>query len=315
MKILIYGSGAVGLGVAAAIYDGGLDIDLIARGKTKEAVISNGIIRKGIFKEIFVPADEINVYENLSQVNGRYDFVLVCTKTTGTSEASDELYKYSDILEKDGKIVIFQNGFGNDEPFLNHFSKDKIYSARVITGFSRPERNISLVTVHSAPILIGSLYGNNLKAVEPLANAINKGGIPCETNTEVSKALWAKMIYNCTLNPLGAILNVAYGKLTKSESSVFIMNKIIDEIFAVINAAGYETYWKDSESYKEVFYNEILPPTYNHRSSTLQDIERKIKTEIDSLNGYVIKLAKKYNVDVPYNIMIYNMIKAKESYF
>lgn len=315
MKVLLYGSGAVGLGVAAAIYDSGFEVDLIARGKTKEAIKNGGIIRKGIFKEVYVPSDGVRVYESPTEIEDRYDYVLICTKTTGTVEAAEELNKHSNILKENGKMVIFQNGFGNDEPFLQYFNEDQIYSARVITGFSRPERNISLVTVHSAPIYIGSLYGKNIEAVAPLAEAINEGGIPCETNNEVSKALWAKMIYNCTLNPLGAILNVAYGRLTESEGTLFIMNKIIDEIFSVINAAGYETYWKNSKIYQKVFYNEILPPTYNHRSSTLQDIERKIKTEIDSLNGYVIKLAQKYNVDVPYNTMIYHMIKAKESYF
>ena len=63
---------------------------------------------------------------------------------------------------------------------------------------------------------------------------ITASGIKCETTTEIDKYLWAKMLYNCALNPLGVILNCTYGKLTENEYSKNIMNSIIDEIFAVI---------------------------------------------------------------------------------
>ena len=63
-----------------------------------------------------------------------------------------------------------------------------------------------------------------------------------ETTTEIDKYLWAKMLYNCALNPLGVILNCTYGKLTENNYSVNIMNRLIDEIFNVIKKAGYNDY-------------------------------------------------------------------------
>ena len=316
MKVLLYGCGAVGLGIAATVYDSEGSVDLIAKGKTKEAIMSQGIIRKGMFKEIRVPSKSISIYEKLEEIsNKRYDYILICTKSTSNGDTTKELNKHRELLKEAGKIVLFQNGWGNDEPFLEYFNKNQVYSARVITGFKRPERNISEITVHASPMLIGSLYGEELQTLAPLAKAINDGGIPCEITEDVGKALWAKMLYNCTLNPLGAVLGVAYGKLTESENSVFIMNKIIEEIFSVMTAAGFNSYWESAAAYKNAFYEELVPTTYKHRSSTLQDIERKIKTEIDSLNGSIVRLGNKFNIDVPYNTMIYNMIKALESYF
>ncbi|MDP4088747.1 MAG: ketopantoate reductase family protein [Bacillota bacterium] len=316
MEVLLYGCGAVGLGIAASIYDAGLSVDFVAKGRTKEAIRNNGIVRSGIFKEVKVSPEDIVIYEDLDEIkNKQYDYVLVCTKSTSNSEAAENLKGHSHILKSHGKIVIFQNGWGNDEAFLQYFSKNQIFSGRVITGFSRPERYISEVTVHSSPVLIGSLHGEDIYPVSALAEAIDNGGIPCEITDDIEKALWAKMLYNCTLNPLGAVLGVSYGKLTESENSIFIMDNIIEEIFKVMSAAGYHTYWQDAAAYKRVFYGELIPDTYRHRSSTLQDMERKIKTEIENLNASVVRLGSKYGIPVPYNTIIYNMIKAMESFF
>ncbi|ODA41216.1 2-dehydropantoate 2-reductase [Desulfosporosinus sp. BG] len=316
MKALLIGSGAVGLAIGASLSDVGWDLELVAKGKTKNAVEKNGIVRKGLFQHIIIPAGKVKIYEKLQSIEkGEYDFVLVCTKTTISAEIAEELGRNKRILKASGKIVLFQNGFGNDEVFLKYFDKQQIYSARVITGFTRPELNISEVTVHAAPILIGSLYGNSLDCILPLAKGINDGGIPCEVTEEIGKALWAKMLYNCTLNPMGAIFNVNYGKLTETSYSTYIMNKIIDEIFQVMIAAGYSTYWESAESYKKEFYEKLIPSTYDHRSSTLQDIEKKNITEIDSLTHVIITLGRELNIAVPYNDMIYNIIKTKECFY
>jgi 2-dehydropantoate 2-reductase len=316
MNVLVYGSGAVGLGISASLLDCGCNVDLIASGSTKEQLCKEGLSRIGLFKEIHIPPERIQVYQNLKELNRKkYDYILICTKTITNHKNAYELSIHKELLKPYSKIIIFQNGWGNDEPYLKYFERNQVYSARVITGFSRPQRNISEVTVHASPILLGSLHHESTDCLIPLADAINDGGIPCEVTREVDKALWAKMLYNCTLNPLGAVLGVCYGKLTECENSIFIMNRIIEEIYSVMKAAGYKTYWETAEDYKKVFYEDLVPATYNHRSSTLQDIEKKIKTEIDTLNGSIIKLSKEYNIAVPYNEMIHHLIKTKESYF
>ena len=151
--------------------------------------------------------------------------------------------------------------------------------------------------------------------MQEIADMITASGINCELNENLDQYLWAKMLYNCTLNPLGAILDVTYGQLTENEYSKELMDRVIDEIFEVIKASPYTTLWDSADEYRQIFYSKLVPDTYNHYSSTHQDIKRKIKTEIDTLNGKVIELGEKYGVDVTTNKIIYNMIKAIESEF
>ena len=314
MNILIIGAGGVGIGLGASVKSQGANVSIYARGETAKAIKENGIKRCGLFTHY--EFGEIPVYESYLEIpKNEFDYIFISSKTTANEDIAQNLNEHRDILKDDGKIIIFQNGFGNDEAYLKYFPKSKVFSARVITGFTRPERYISEVTVYTEPILIGSLQGEDPKEMQEIADMITESGIKCELTDEVDKYLWAKMLYNCALNPLGAILNVNYGKLTENEYTKELMNSIIDEIFEVIKASGYSTLWSSSDEYKELFYNKLVPDTYEHYSSTHQDIQRKIKTEIDSLNGKVIELGERNNVDVSTNKIIYNLIKSIESYF
>lgn len=314
MNILIIGAGGVGIGLGTSVKSQGANVSIYAREETAKAIKENGIKRCGLFTHY--EFGEIPVYESYEEIpKNEFDYIFISSKTTANEDIAQNLNEHRDILKDDGKIIIFQNGFGNDEAYLKYFPKSKVFSARVITGFTRPERYISEVTVYTEPILIGSLQGEDPKDLHEIAEMITQSGIKCELTDEVDKYLWAKMLYNCALNPLGAILNVNYGKLTENEYTKELMNSIIDEIFEVIKASGYSTLWSTSDEYKELFYNKLVPDTYEHYSSTHQDIQRKIKTEIDSLNGKVIELGERNNVDVSTNKIIYNLIKSIESYF
>ncbi|MGX8694279.1 MAG: ketopantoate reductase family protein [Methanobrevibacter sp.] len=316
MNILIIGAGAVGIGLAASVKSQGADISIFARGKTAQAIRENGIERCGLFKHYSFASEEISVYEDYKSIESdSFEYIFITSKTTANADIAHNLNENRQILKENGKIIIFQNGFGNDEYFLEYFSKKEVFSARVITGFTRPERYISEVTVYTEPILIGSLQHESPESLREIADMITASGIRCELTDEVDKYLWAKMLYNCALNPLGAILDVNYGKLTESEYSKQIMDRIIDEIFDVMHASGYSTLWNSSNEYKKVFYSKLVPDTYGHYSSTHQDIKRKIKTEIESLNGKVIELGIKNNVDVSANEIIYNLIKTIENDF
>ena len=116
-----------------------------------------------------------------------------------------------------------------------------------------------------------------------------------------------------SLNTLGALLEVNYGKLAEIEHSRLLMGSIIREIFEVLGAMGQETLWSDADAYVRDFYGKLVPPTAAHHASMLQDNQGGRKTEIEALNGAVIALGKRFGVSTPVNEVIAALVKAKES--
>ena len=314
MKVLIYGSGAVGLAIGSCLLNSGEDVSFVARESTKKILQREGLIRSGIFGDYIAKPEIFKVYSSLDNIKGNeiYDYVFVCTKSYDSFDVASDLSINSEILSDKSKIILFQNGWGNAEVFLKFFSKAMIYNARVITGFQKPRENHSNITVHVKPIYIGSLFGADLLCIENIVNSISNGGIPCQISESIDKDLWAKMLFNCSLNPLGAILNKTYGELAEDKYSKEIMESVIKEIFGLMNFLGYKTYWVSPKDYIKAFYSVIVPPASKHRSSTLQDINLKKRTEIDALNGEIVQLADKLSIKVPFNRILFSMIKLME---
>jgi 2-dehydropantoate 2-reductase len=120
-----------------------------------------------------------------------------------------------------------------------------------------------------------------------------------------------KAFYNIALNPLSAILRVPYGFLGQHEETRALMKHMLKEAFRVAGAEGVELN-STSEEYFQHLLEKQLPPTAEHRSSMLQDIEKGKKTEIDYLNGAVTKLGRKHGIPTPYNDAMAAIIKSLE---
>ncbi len=193
MRALIYGGGAVGLGLASCLLKSEAEVEIIARDGTVKSLKKDGLVRTGIFGEFRANSSAFGSYPSLEQVlTGACDYVLVCTKSFDSYEAAKDLSAHKSLFSGNTKIVLFQNGWGNAEAFSRFFEKERIYNARVITGFQRQKPNEVKVTVHAESIHIGSLFGESLRAVADLCESIDKGDIPCRPAEEIGKDIWAR---------------------------------------------------------------------------------------------------------------------------
>jgi len=309
MRVLIYGGGAVGLGLASCLLKAGARVDILTAGETVSALREHGLVRDGIFGEYRAGPESFTARTLFEpEQTDRYDYVLVCTKSMDTKAAAEDLARWRPVLGERVVIVLCQNGWGNAEHFLLWFPRERVYNARVITGFCRPQPHRVTVTVHADAIHVGSLYVGDLAPVAELCRLITAGDIPCQPTEAIEKDLWAKMLYNCALNPLGAVLGVPYGELAAREDGRAVMDSVVREVYAVMDACGYRTHWDSADAFLDVFYGKLVPPTAAHESSMLQDVREGRTTEIAALNGQVVDLGERHLVSVPCNRMLCHLM-------
>ena len=314
MNILLYGAGAVGLGLASCLLKNRKRVDLIGRKETVAALKHNGLQRTGLFGDFQAAPESFGAYSALSDLpQNDYDFILVCTKSFDTRTAAEQIASIPLLKNASTPIVLCQNGWGNAEIFAEHFPKSRIKSGRIITGFRRPQTHQVDITVHADAIHLGSLFDDDVAGLEKLSAAIDKGGIPCKATSTISKDLWAKMLYNCMLNGLSTIHNVPYGILGESPHTRELMETIAHEVYEVMIPSGYTTHWESAEDYIDTFYKHQLPPTYSHEPSMLQDIRAGNRTEIDALNGAVVQLGQQHGIVTPTNTTVTRMIQFMEN--
>jgi 2-dehydropantoate 2-reductase len=312
MRVLIVGAGGVGLGLGSFLLAAGCAVDFVARSQTAARLQRCGLTRTGIFGRVHFEPESFGVYAESDILEGDHDVVLVCVKSYQTREITAALAAQAALRDGEIPIVLCQNGWGNAETAAEEFASERIFNARVITGFRRPARERVDVTVHAQPVHVGSLFGCGTAPVEELCTALSKGGIEAHTTMQIAEDLWAKMLYNCALNPLGAILEVPYGELARGSWTRAIMQDVFAEIFAAVEAAGMSMHWRSAEDYARVFYDRLLPPTAEHESSMLQDLRSERRTEIDALNLAVVALGERCGRDAPVNRALGNIIRLRD---
>jgi 2-dehydropantoate 2-reductase len=304
----------VGLGVGSCLLASGQRVRFVARdAQTREALSREGLVRTGIFGEVRIPAQRFSVHASLAALPAeRLDFVLVCTKTFDSETVARALADVDARLGGEARIVLFHNGWGSAEVFARRLPPRRVFSARVITGFRRTGPAAVEITVHAEAVRIGSLFGASPDEVAPLARAVAAGGLPCEVTADVARDLWAKLLYNCALNPLGALLGVPYGALGAGAETRRILEAVVHEVFAVMEKAGLETDWRTPEAWLRDFYARVLPPTARHEPSMLQDLRAGGRTEIDALSGAVAGLGARLGVPTPVNAALATLVRAAE---
>lgn len=312
MKFLIYGAGALGQALGCLLGAGGHQVDFILRERFIPHLLENGLHVDGILGEFSLTINSENLHENIQEYSSNYyDYVLVTTKAYDTKKTVKDVALIEDHFSH---IVSLQNGCGNIELLQERFGAEKTLGARVITGFEITAPGQVNITVSADAIHIGSSTRGLIPAsASNLAAAISKAGHRCLAVEDIYQSLYTKLLYNCTLNPLGAVLGVHYGALADQNETRQIMKTLIEETYAVISALGGETAWPDSESYTTEFFDKLIPVTYNHRPSMLQDLENGKPTEIDALTGYVSRKGQALGIATPTCNLLTSLVKFKEN--
>jgi 2-dehydropantoate 2-reductase len=312
MNIVVLGAGAIGSVFGGLLAQAGHRVTLIGRQEHMKAIADRGLLIDGIWGEHSVTRLDCftSVAEIPAYLRADCELALVTVKSYDTD---DLMSGCVDLLPGTMNFVSLQNGLGNIECIAGHAGFSRVVGGRIIFGVVFVANGHVRVTVEADSTALGVPVGGtaDMALVERLALMFSQAGIRCCVVDGIERLLWGKMLYNCALNALATILNTHYGSLLETGMHD-VMLRIVEEIFAVASLCGVELPYAGPEDYIHILFEEQIPRTYDHIPSMLQDIKRGKKTEISSLNGYIVNLAQQYNCPVPYNSVVASMVQAQE---
>jgi len=321
MEYAIYGAGSLGIVLAAYLARSGEKFDVVDRNpKSVNALNERGAVVRG--KADF--CQKVNAVLD-SQTTKKYDIVFLLTKQLGNV---DTVRKISEFLSDDGVICTLQNGLPEQE-ISEILGADRTFGAAVGWGATRLESGVSELTSEpereSLTFSVGS-YGNgdNEKFDEIVRILGVMGHVDIETN--FIGARWVKLLINSAFSGMSAVCGDTFGAVAENKESRKVVQRVIKECIDVANAAGIKIepiQGKDVVKlldYKGAFKKKIsfaiIPLAIKkHRllkASMLQDIEKGIPCEIDSINGIVCAFGKRYGVATPFNDKVVEIIHAIE---
>jgi 2-dehydropantoate 2-reductase len=306
MKVAVMGAGAVGSYFGGMLARAGANVTLIARPAHVTA-----IREKGLFLDTLSFQEHVHVEASSepSAVRGA-DVILFCVKTIDTEDAARLIAPH---LAPGAIVVSLQNGVDNVSRMRAAVGIDAL-AAVVYIAVAMPEPG-HIKHSGRGQLAVGEMPGGSHAGsssqpsrAERVAALFESAKVPCRVSSNIESDLWAKLIMNCGGNAVTAIAQANYMTAAKNPYSREVMGQAIAETIAVARAAGIRL--QDTNFVGEGL--KFLESIGDATSSTAQDIARGKRTEIGSLNGYVVERGKELGVATPVNFALYALVKLLE---
>jgi len=302
-NICIVGTGAIGSTFGGFLSNAGYEVIFIENNKDIiKQVKENGLSISGV-KEIHL--DNVTIVPPGSILQ-KQDLILFAVKAYSLEEAVKSTLP---MIGKNTYVVCLQNGLGISEVISKYVSREQIIEGVVWfpATMAKPGR-IKLLTFYEQSILGGRFNGSQEYA-KKLALLLTSAGIPTIASANISRDIWWKAIGIIAANSINAITRTKLGMIFEIPELKESLVAVVKESLNMARAEGIEL---DEEERIESLLK-ACEDGYDHRTSMQLDIINGRKTEVDFLNGKIIELGKKHNIQTPLNLLIYGLIKALES--
>lgn len=294
VNIAIFGAGAVGCYYGAVLARAGHAVTLVGRAAHVDAMRARGLLLETASG---VQALAVHAGTEASGVRGA-ELVLCCVKSGDTEGAAAQMAPH---LAPGAVVLSLQNGVDNAARLRSALAQEVIAAVvYVATEMAAPGH----VRHHGR----GELVLGRSPSAARVAALLAAAGIPTTVSEDVASALWAKLILNCAFNGLSAITRMPYGRLFEQEGARELMRAVVDECLAVASADGVRL---PGDAWEEVArIARSMPAQF---SSTAQDLARGRRSEIDHLNGYVVRRGRAQGTPVPVNQVLWTLVRLIEA--
>lgn len=300
-KILIVGAGAVGGYFGAHLCRAGQDVTFLVRPKTALTISKAGL-------SVVSPLGNFTVHPSLIQQASEVafvDLVILAVKCTDLQEALDAV---APLVHAGATLLTLQNVVDSEERILSYFNHQDCVVAGVVYITARLAASGRIEHYRRGTISIGEISGQISERVQKIHTWIAQSGIPCHITNQIQNEKWEKLCWNATFNPLSVLLNCPLSFILKSDDLLEIVRETMSEIISVAAAERFSLHPDIIEKTIAVTY-----ALENYYTSMYEDYKKGRFTEIEHLNGDVIRRGKKHGIPTPTNRVLYSLIKGLEA--
>lgn len=301
MKIAVIGAGAMGLYFGSLLSRNNNVTFIDSFQGQVDSINNNGIT---LIEYDNTTTNYKNVIGKKSgDVNDKFDLIIILVKSY---YLLDTLNQNKNLFYDDTIVLTLQNGAGNDKKIEQFVNKENILIGTTTNNCTNMG---DATTKHNGVghTTIGSKYNNNI-IVEKVYNLFIDAKIDTIISNDIQRVLWSKLFVNLSINSYTALTSTRIGFLYENTHAWNICRMLVSEAVYVAEADG--THFNLDEALN--FVKDVCLNSKNGYSSMYQDRKKKVKMEIDAINGAIVEQAKLYNIKTPYNLMMVELIHSIE---
>jgi len=301
MKIVIVGPGAMGCLFAAFLAKSKEEIWLLDKHKERAVKINQqGIILEGISGNWQA---KVKVTSDTNEI-GQADLIIISVKSYNTKEA---IIQAKSLLGDNSRVLTLQNGIGNIEIISEVVGNEKVIGG--VTNQGATLLDVGHIRhAGRGETVIGRMDGKIPVEMRYIREILNKVGLEARISRDIKGLLWSKLIINVGINALTAITDLNNGRLIEFEGTRRILREAVTEAIRIAKRKRIKLIYDDPLAKVEA----VCEATAANVSSMLQDVLRKKRTEIDFINGVIVRQAQELGIPAPVNSLLVDLVKTIE---
>jgi 2-dehydropantoate 2-reductase len=302
MKIVIVGPGAMGSLFAALLSKSREEVWLLAKDKERGSKLNEkGISLEGISGNWQA---KVKVTAQPEEI-GAADLVIICVKSYDTKEAC---LSAKPLIGTSTLVLTLQNGLGNIEIIGEVVGQEKVLGGVTNQGATLLDTG-QIRHAGKGETVIGRIDGKIPVELRQIREIFNKAGLETRISRDIKGLLWSKLIINVGINALTAITRLHNGKLIEFEGTRRILREAVTEAIRIAKRKRIKLIYDDPLAKVEA----VCEATAANISSMLQDVIRKKRTEIDFINGVIVRQGQELGIPTPINSVFLDLVKTIES--
>jgi len=302
MKIVIVGPGAMGCLFAYYLSKCKEEIWILDKDKERSAIINQtGIIVKGVSGDW---QGRVRVSADAKEI-GLADLIIICVKSYDTKDA---IISAKGLVGDKTNVLTLQNGIGNIEIIAEVVGDHRVIGGVTNEGATLLDRG-SIRHAGRGETVIGRPDAKIPVEMRFIREIFKKCGLETRISRDIKGLLWSKLIINVGINALTAITRLNNGRLVEFEGTRRILREAVTEATRIAKRKWVKLIYDDPLAKVEA----VCEATSGNASSMLQDVLRKKRTEIDFINGFIVRQAQELGISAPVNSILVDLVKTIEA--